>query len=58
MIRTLFILALAFGMGLAATVFLLFENPGLIAGFGIICALTFAIVALATRHRNRDAAGS
>ncbi|MEL6645134.1 MAG: hypothetical protein AAFQ79_14470 [Pseudomonadota bacterium] len=56
MIRTFLILALAFGMGLAATVFLLFENPGLIVGFGIICAFICTIIALATRNRDQDVA--
>ncbi|MEL6781735.1 MAG: hypothetical protein AAFR34_02045 [Pseudomonadota bacterium] len=49
MIRTLFIISLAFGMGLAATIYLIFANPGLILGLGVIVAFTLATVALATR---------
>ena len=56
MIRTFYILSIAFGMGLAATSYLIFANPGLILGLGIICALTFGVVALATRNRAQDAA--
>lgn len=54
MIRTLFIVSLAFGMALAATIYLIFANPGLILGLGIIFALTFITVALATRVGKRD----
>ncbi len=53
MIRTFFLICVAFGMGLAATTYVMVTTPGILLGLALFALLIVATIAVARRPEDQ-----